>query len=66
MNSEGTSGVWPCGAGLPAVTLPVCTVGGRPLGLSLVSARGTDEALLHLACRLEAALVGAPPPPPGR
>jgi amidase len=36
-------------AGLPAVSLPVATLHGCPLGLSLVAGFGQDEALLALA-----------------
>ncbi|MFJ2240348.1 amidase [Streptomyces sp. NPDC087859] len=36
-------------AGLPAVVLPRLRVRGLPVGLCLVGARGTDEALLDLA-----------------
>lgn len=35
--------------GLPEVSLPVARVGGVPVGLSLLGAPGTDEALLDLA-----------------
>ena len=41
-------------AGCPQVVLPAGTVDGAPVGLSLVGARGTDEALLALACKLTA------------
>jgi len=41
--------------GLPQVTLPVATLDGCPLGLSLVGPRGSDERLLALATALEAA-----------
>ncbi|MEV0846635.1 amidase family protein [Streptomyces sp. NPDC049954] len=43
-------------AGLPAVTVPAGRVDGCPVGLCLVGAPGTDEALLRLAAEL---------PPPG-
>jgi amidase len=43
-------------AGLPQVNLPVLRESGAPLGLSLVSARGTDRALLALAEQLANAL----------
>lgn len=36
-------------AGLPALTLPVATIEGAPIGLCLLGASGTDEALLELA-----------------
>jgi len=46
-----------CGA--PEVTLPVATVDGAPVGLSLVAAPGSDRALLALA-REAAALLDLP------
>jgi len=39
--------------GLPQLTLPLGTLNGCPLGLSIVGARGTDTALLALAASLE-------------
>ncbi|WP_295787897.1 AtzH-like domain-containing protein [uncultured Microbacterium sp.] len=45
-------------AGLPAISVPLLTVGGAPVGVCLVSRAGTDIALVRLARRL-AALVGA-------
>ena len=36
--------------GLPEVTLPVATLRGAPLGLSLVAGPGRDRALLAFAC----------------
>lgn len=39
-------------AGLPQVTLPVGESDGVPVGVSVLAARGHDEALLDLACRL--------------
>jgi len=39
---------------LPQVTLPLATLDGCPLGLSLVAARGQDTLLLELARRLAA------------
>lgn len=39
-------------ARLPQVTLPLASLQGCPLGLSLVAARGQDTMLLELACRL--------------
>ena len=39
-------------AGLPQVTLPIGTVGGGPVGLSLIGWHGGDELLLDLACAL--------------
>jgi len=41
-------------ARLPQVNLPLATLDGCPLGLSLVAARGNDALLLALAARLEA------------
>ena len=41
-------------AGLPQLSLPVAQVQGRPVGLSLIAARGNDHLLLELACSLEA------------
>jgi amidase len=41
-----------CPAGLarlPQVSLPLATLDGCPLGLSLIAARGADEMLLELA-----------------
>jgi amidase len=45
--------------GLPEVTLPVGSVGGLPVGLSLVAARGNDRGLLALACDA-ASVLGLP------
>jgi len=45
-------------AGLPAISVPLLTVNGAPVGVCLVSRAGTDIALVRLARRL-AALVGA-------
>jgi amidase len=42
--------------GLPEVTLPAGTVGGAPVGLSLVGGHGHDRALLALACDAAAVL----------
>ena len=47
-------------AGLPQVNLPLAVVDGRPVGLSLVAARGNDLLLLELACRLRGALRTGP------
>ncbi|WP_241835322.1 amidase [Pseudofrankia asymbiotica] len=44
-------------AGLPVVVLPLLRVHGRPVGLALVGAPGTDRALLTLATRAAAARV---------
>ena len=41
--------------GLPELTLPVATVDGAPVGMSLVAAPGRDRALLDLARQLETA-----------
>jgi amidase len=38
--------------GLPQVSLPLATLDGCPLGLSLVGRRGADEQLLELARRI--------------
>jgi amidase len=40
-------------AGLPQLSLPVAHVQGRPVGLSLIAARGQDHLLLEIACSLE-------------
>jgi amidase len=45
--------------GLPEVTLPVGSVSGAPVGLSLVAGQGQDRALLALACDA-AAVLGLP------
>ena len=45
--------------GLPEVTLPAATVGGVPIGLSLVAAPGHDRGLLSLACDA-ASVLGLP------
>jgi len=45
--------------GLPEVTLPVKTVNGAPIGLSLVAAPGLDRGLLAFACDA-AAVLGLP------
>lgn len=39
-------------AGLPQVTLPLATLNGCPLGISLIAARGNDALLLALARRI--------------
>ena len=39
-------------AGLPQLHLPVCTLDGAPCGLSLVSSKGTDLALIEFAKHL--------------
>lgn len=40
-------------AGLPQVSIPAGEVNGAPVGLSLLGARGSDRALLRLACEFE-------------
>lgn len=40
--------------GCPAVSLPLATLSGAPLGLGIVGPPGADEELLELACRIEA------------
>jgi len=45
--------------GLPEVTLPVGTIDGAPIGLSLMSAQGRDRALLAFACDA-ASVLGLP------
>ncbi|OAN44735.1 amidase [Paramagnetospirillum marisnigri] len=39
-------------AGCPQITLPLCTVGGLPLGISLIGPRGGDALLLAAAKRI--------------
>jgi amidase len=39
-------------AGLPAVSLPIATLQGCPLGLSIVAGHGEDESLLALAMKI--------------
>lgn len=46
-------------AGLPAVSVPLLTVAGAPVGVCLVSPAGTDLALVRLARRLAALVAGA-------
>jgi len=41
-------------AGMPQISLPMATLEGCPLGLSVIAAHGQDEALLDLAVRLAA------------
>lgn len=45
-------------AGLPQVSLPLGTLDGLPLGLSVMGAAGSDEQLLALAVRLAAGGTG--------
>jgi len=40
--------------GLPQISLPLATLDGCPLGLSIVGRRGSDRMLLDLACTLMA------------
>ncbi|MBV6635246.1 MAG: amidase [Mameliella sp.] len=40
-------------AGLPQVSLPMRTRAGLPVGLSLVGPRGSDRALIALACQMQ-------------
>ena len=47
-------------AGLPQLTLPVAVVDGRPVGLSLIAARGNDALLMELACILQTHLRTGP------
>jgi amidase len=42
-------------SGLPQVTMPLATLDGCPLGLSLVGPRGSDRALVALALRVAGA-----------
>jgi len=50
--------------GSPQVNLPVAEVDGAPVGLGLIGARGSDEALLELACKLAGIVPLTPSPPP--
>jgi amidase len=43
-------------SGAPQITLPVATVNGCPLGLSLIAPPGRDRALIALAARVLAAI----------
>lgn len=47
-------------AGLPQLSLPVATVGGAPVGLSVLAARGADIDLLALGARICPAVPAAP------
>ena len=47
-NSQDRNGLY----ALLQISLPVMTVSGCPVGLSLVGPRGSDEALLELAEKL--------------
>jgi Asp-tRNA(Asn)/Glu-tRNA(Gln) amidotransferase A subunit family amidase len=44
------------------VNVPIAQVDGAPVGLGLISARGSDEALLALAASLAALLAPTPQP----
>ena len=46
-------------AGLPAISVPLLTVDGAPVGVCLVSRAGTDIALVRLARRLAALVASA-------
>lgn len=48
-------------AGLPQVSMPWIKVGGAPVGLSLIGARGNDGAVIHAARLLEKSLSCAEP-----
>jgi amidase len=39
--------------------MPLASVGGLPVGLSLIGPPGSDESLLELAERIQAARAGA-------
>jgi amidase len=39
-------------AGLPQVSMPLATLDGCPLGLSLIGSRGADRALVALALEI--------------
>jgi amidase len=39
--------------GLPQVSVPLATLHGCPLGLSMIAARGNDEMLLAIAAAVE-------------
>ena len=41
-------------SGLPQISLPMATIDGLPLGLSLIGARNSDRALIALARRVMA------------
>ena len=45
-------------AGLPQITLPVADIGGAPIGLSLVGAKGSDADLLEFARSIVANVAG--------
>lgn len=47
-------------AGLPQLNLPVAVVDGKPVGLSLLAARGNDALLMELACILQTHLRTGP------
>ncbi len=58
---QATIGIAGVGAlcGLPEVTLPVASIHGAPVGLSLIAGPGRDRALLAFACDA-AAMLGLP------
>ena len=45
--------------GTPAISIPMATVGGLPLGLQLTAERGEDASVLRTAVRLSALLAAA-------
>ncbi|MBI5128504.1 MAG: amidase [Rhodopseudomonas palustris] len=49
-------------AGLPQINLPVTTVDGCPVGLSIIGGAGQDRALLDAACRFSALLTNRTSP----
>lgn len=49
-------------AGLPQVNLPLATLEGMPLGLSLVAPRGSDRALVELSASVMASAPSRPSP----
>jgi amidase len=46
--------------GMPQISLPLATVDGLPVGLSLLGARGADEMLIAFACTVAQALPSKP------
>ena len=42
-------------AGLPQISLPLCTVDNCPVGISIMGGPGSDETLLALACEITGA-----------
>jgi amidase len=45
-------------AGLPQISMPLATIDGLPVGLSLIGARGSDAMLLRTAARIGALAAG--------